>query len=377
MIIKKISTIKRSYGHWRGWRTNRKLLIIESDDWGSIRTSSSESLNFLERKGYPVKNNAYNLYDALESDEDVAGLIDLLGSIRNQEGKSPVFTANQLMANPDFEKIKSDRFNTYHYEPSSNTYLKYSNSSNVLDYFKSGMELGVWNPQLHGREHVHIKRWLNALQNGEKASLDAFDCGMFSLHSEVHPANKNEFMEAFDVYSDEDHLDLEQVISDAQVMFNQLWGRPSHSFIACCYIWHPRLEQILVSNNVRYMQGLSFQFVPNSNNSFKYKRSFHYTGQRSSSGLIYITRNAFFEPASYPNFNWIDDCLARIQLAFKWGAPAVLSTHRVNFIGRLDLNNRSRTLKQFQQLLLSIVKKWPDVEFVSSDKLGALLENNI
>lgn len=124
------------------------------------------------------------------------------------------------------------------------------------------------------------------------------------------------------------------------------------------------------------MQGLSFQFVPIPNKPFHYKNSFHYMGQRSCSGIRYLTRNVFFEPSSNPDFDWIDDCLARIQLAFKFGAPAILSTHRVNFIGRLDPNNRSRTLKQFNQLLQAVIKKWPDVEFVSSDKLASIIDNN-
>jgi len=32
-----------------GWRTNRKIIVIESDDWGSIRTLLNVFENFLFR----------------------------------------------------------------------------------------------------------------------------------------------------------------------------------------------------------------------------------------------------------------------------------------------------------------------------------------
>ena len=31
----------------RGWKTDHKIVVIESDDWGSIRMPSTETLNHL------------------------------------------------------------------------------------------------------------------------------------------------------------------------------------------------------------------------------------------------------------------------------------------------------------------------------------------
>lgn len=49
---------------------------------------------------------------------------------------------------------------------------------------------------------------------------------------------------------------------------------------------------------------------------------------------------------------------------------AVISSHRLNFIGNIDIQNRDRNLILFRKLLNKIMKKWPDVEFISSDELG-------
>jgi len=50
--------------------------------------------------------------------------------------------------------------------------------------------------------------------------------------------------------------------------------------------------------------------------------------------------------------------------------PAVVSTHRVNFMGELRAANRDRGLVLLEELLGRMVKHWPDVEFLSAVELG-------
>ena len=82
-----------------------------------------------------------------------------------------------------------------------------------------------------------------------------------------------------------------------------------------------------------------------------------------------------FEP-SYGNQDWVDSCLSDIDFAFKCHHPAVLCSHRVNYIGSLNEQNRAKGLSELNVLLKRIVKKWPDVEFMTSDQLGSLLNKN-
>jgi hypothetical protein len=53
--------------------------------------------------------------------------------------------------------------------------------------------------------------------------------------------------------------------------------------------------------------------------------------------------------------------------------PATISTHRVNYIGFLDSQNRDRGSKQLSILLNKILKTWPEVEFMTSVGLGDLI----
>ena len=93
-------------------------------------------------------------------------------------------------------------------------------------------------------------------------------------------------------------------------------------------------------------------------------------GERNDLGQIYLIRNAFFEPATRLNINWQKKIFNEIKAAFLVGAPVILSSHRVNFMGGLDEKNRERNLKLFGEILSSLVEKYPDIEFVSTEELS-------
>lgn len=150
-----------------------------------------------------------------------------------------------------------------------------------------------------------------------------------------------------------------------------MFGYRSESFIATTYTWSPLIEPSLKLNGVKYIQGLVSQRVPfDSGTKFYYKKN-NYQGKKNNLGQIYLMRNCFFEPSHFRDkFDVVDECLSRINIAFRWGKAAIISSHRLNFIGNIDIQNRDRNLILFQKLLNEIVKKWPDVEFISSDELG-------
>jgi hypothetical protein len=58
-----------------------------------------------------------------------------------------------------------------------------------------------------------------------------------------------------------------------------------------------------------------------------------------------------------------------IDISFKWGKPAIIGTHRINFAGRLGLEQRDKNLEMLDQLLTKILKKWPEVRFTDSTAL--------
>jgi len=90
---------------------------------------------------------------------------------------------------------------------------------------------------------------------------------------------------------------------------------------------------------------------------------------------LYLSRNGLFEPSLIAKTDWVAKCLESIKIAFKWNKPAVIGTHRINFIGSLVEENRTENLKKLEVLLTEILQRWPNVEFISSEELAKQFRN--
>ena len=376
MITKVRQAVTRHLINIPGWRARRRIVVIESDDWGSVRMASPEAYRHFLSLGYPVDQCPYNRYDMLESNDDLEALFEVLDSVKDKIGKPAVLTANSLVANPDFEKIEADNYSNYHYELLTDTLKRYPNHDRVFKLYHQGIESKLIKPQFHGREHLNIGRWMKALQEDDPFAKEAFRFRMFSVHPDSINDNGLEYMEALDYDTNEQLNSFNQILVDGANIFDQLWGYTSASFIASCYIWPKEVEPILSQAGVKYIQGTVVQAVPIPARRFEYKYKYHFLGQRNMFGQRYLIRNAFFEPSHTPASDNVGECLKRISVAFKWNKPAIISTHRLNFMGSIDPANRDRGLKALGELLKRIVIQWPDVEFMSSDKLGDIMDEN-
>lgn len=356
-----------------GWRTNRHIVVIESDDWGSIRMPSKEVFGQLLRDGYNVYEDVFSRYDSLETADDLARLFEVLGSVHDINGRPVIMTANSVVANPDFDKIETSGFLSYFYEPTTETYKHQPGCENSYEIIKQGIAGHVWRPQLHGREHLNVIRWMKALQDGDVVARLCFSQRHFSLTRKASLNVKTRFMDAFANATSETLIEETNIIKAACELFENMYGFRSKSFIAPCYIWRRELEPTLKVNGIDYLQGLLFQQIPIKDNPLKCKTKYHFLGQKNKFGQRYLVRNAFFEPYKGGVQNGVDECLMRIALAFKCHKPAIISSHRLNYIGTLDPDYRDQNLRQLQRLLNSIKQLWPDVEFMSSDQLGDLI----
>ena len=358
-----------------GWHTRRKILVIESDDWGSLRMPSREVYEEFLRRGVRVDKDPYCRYDGLATKEDLEALFEVLTSVKDKNGRHAILTANSVVANPVFEKIKDSNCQKYFYEPFTETLKRDVAHDGAWELWKQGMDAGIFHPQFHGREHLNVKKWLRVLQSGEEATCYAFAKGTFGLTSVVDARIKNNYMGAFNSGLDEDMPEYDTIITEGLKLFEQLFGYKSESFIATTYTWNPKIEPILARNGVKYLQGMVHQHIPiDDDKTFTYKKT-NFTGRKSPSGLTYVTRNAYFEPSQYDN-DWVGDCLNRVRIAFLWHKPAVISMHRLNVIGNIDEENRTRNLKLLKRLLIEITFRYPDVEFLSTDQLGHIIDES-
>lgn len=357
-----------------GWHTKRHILVIESDDWGSIRMPSKEVYDEFIRQGVRVDRDPYCRYDGLATADDLNALFEVLQSVKDANGHPAIVTANAVTANPVFDKIEALNFKDYYYEPFTETLKRSPNHDGAWEMWRQGMQAGVFHPQLHGREHLNVKKWLHTLQAGDEVTRLAFDLGTFGLTSAVDARIRKNYMGAFNSGLDEDLPGYDTIITEGQQLFEQLFGYKSESFIATTYTWNPKIEPILACNGVKYLQGMVHQHIPQDDDTtFTWKKD-NFTGRKSPAGLTYITRNCYFEPSQ--NSEGLDECLNRIQIAFRWHKPAIICMHRLNVIGSIVESNRTKNLADLKTLLQTVVQQWPDVEFMSSDQLGKTIDNS-
>lgn len=358
--------------NYPGWKTIRKILVIHSDDWGSIRMPSKEVYN----KSLNIKtigvNNPYNKYDTLASPDDLIALYEVLSSFKDQHSNTAKLTANCVVCNPDFERIEHDNFDQYYHEELKQTFAKYNNSK-ALDLWFEGLEKGLFYPQFHGREHVNVNFWLNYLKKGHKGVRFAFDHGYFGANFEDLSLKKTNFQASWDFNTVKENELVNESIIEGMNIFQQTFGYVSETIIAPSYTWSDSQENLLHKLGALQMQGIMVQKIPS--NSANYKRRFRFT---SNNGRIlgYQMRNAFFEPTLIHSNDSISNVIKRIDIAFNSGKPAIIGSHRLNFIGVHHEENRAKTLMQLKQLLKHITKKYPDIEFMSAAELAKAMNKS-
>ena len=364
--------LSRAYSNFFGWQTKRKIVAIESDDWGTIRMPSKETFTALLKKGIRVDKCPYNSFDCLESEADLNDLFEVLSSVKDSISNHPVITANSLVANPDFHKIRESDFQEYSFESVTETFTKYNSNSKVFRLIPEGMSNKLFFPQFHGREHLNVNRWMNALRNNFPETKFAFDYEVFGISKNITQEKRGSYLAAMDFDSAAESIEKNIILESGLKMFESIYKFKSESFIAPNYIWSDELLKTLLDNNIKFLKGANLQSQPNIANGIK-KSIRHTIGERSKLGQIYLNRNCFFEPTLTPKTNTVDSCLKDISVAFSFNKPAIIISHRLNFIGGIEISNREKNLKLFTSLLSKIVKKWPDVEFLNTNELGKLI----
>jgi hypothetical protein len=346
----------------------KKWVIIESDDWGSIRTSSKKSYENLLKKGYPVDQCSYNRLDALESNTDLEALFETLHSVKDAAGNPANITFNTIMTNPDFSAIEKSDYQEYHSEHFFQTLKKYPKHDRVELLYAQGIKAKCITPQFHGREHLHVNNWMQALKLKQQDILDAFKEEMFTVHNLNRFSCKDFNLDAWAMHSSTDERVISDAIVDGLNLFEKTFAYKSKSAIAPCFSMSERVEKVLHEQGVNHIQGAYIQDRIRADRGVEKVK--HFMGRKNKYGQFFTIRNANFEPSIHPDNPWIESVLQDVYWAFFWGKPAIINTHRINFIGYLDEKNRTNNLYLLKQILQRIVRKWPDMRFVSSAELS-------
>lgn len=353
-----------------GKSIGKKVVVIECDDWGGIGMPSKETYLKLLDAGLSINENRYHRNDTLEDIDDLSELFALLRKHKDHKGNSAVMTPFCNVANPNFERISENNFQEYYSETFMETYKRYSRSNQLMDTWQEGIREGVFVPEYHGREHIATAYWLKLLNTDDKKLRAAFDHGFVGQTPPGTPPVVKDFRPNYYVFNEDDIQDVEHSLEEGVDIFNHAFRIPAKVFNAPNGVFIPSLNKSLVKKGIR------FNAVPrmrlDRDETGNYVNKTYATGYKTPEGITCYVRNANFEPTD-DHYRGLGHVMNQISGAFRCGKAAVIGTHRANFVGGINEANRKKGLEELDLLLTQVLKKWPDVSFMSSRDFAELL----
>src|ERR1700756_3064399 len=131
---------------------SRPLVLLQSDDWGRVGVRDKDGYEQLRSRGLRLGEHPYDLY-TLETADDVGALASLLTRHRDSTGRHPSLVMNFCTANLDFNKAAAEKYKTPCLLPLDQGLPGRWSRPRLLEAYRAGIELGVFQPGLHGISH--------------------------------------------------------------------------------------------------------------------------------------------------------------------------------------------------------------------------------
>lgn len=349
-----------------GFSTKRKLVVFSVDDYGNVRIGSKEAFNKMQASPYK-SSSIFDNFDALETYEDLESLYDVLQSVKDINDRPACFTPFALAANIDFEKIKENNYERFYHEDLITTFKKL-NEDKTHKLILEGVKSKVYLPEFHGREHVNVVLFDKLLQQKNKSLLFNLELESYSRIQD-NEGNKIPYSVAFYNQNQEAIAQQKTIIENGIQLFKKVYEYAPSNFMPPSATASLELNSKLAEAGIKYYD--SYRFRHNSKKLFK--KEYFYTGKKIDSNKCYLVRNVVFEPSQNRTIDSVGIAMNQIKYAFMMGKPAIISSHRVNFCGRINEDNRKFGLDSLRELLSKIKKEWPEVEFISAAELGNII----
>jgi hypothetical protein len=310
------------------------VLIIESDDWGA---GPPEQADRLER------------------------LAAVLASYHDCRGHPAVMTLGVVLAVPDGPAMQQSSTPRY-----QRRYLSDSCCARIRDAMLAGQTTGVFELQLHGLEHY----WPAALEQAAERDPHVRDWTL-----SIEPPATEDLPSALQTrWADGSRLPsvrlpeaiAERTAAEEVASFRATLGCDPLVAVPPTFVWPLSVEagwsaagvEVVITPAQRYeARDASGQLVPAGPRLLN--------GQRSETGLCYLVRNVYLEPS----FGHSDqDGLDGLGRKWRTGRPALMETHRFNFLGReQDCERAFSVLKAF---LAQASARYPNLRFTTPAALA-------
>lgn len=357
-----------------GWRSKRKVVVISVDDYGNVRIDSRKALDKMTADGLNLQGR-FDAFDTLETRQDLEALFSVLTSVTDRNGRHAVFTPFAMPCNINFERMEEAGFDEYHYELLPQTFEKLAEKQpeaykGAWNLVHEGIKAKIYVPLFHGREHLNLKVFEEKLIRKDPALITALKQRSYPGLGDTGYATISQ-MAAFEFDEFDENLRFHDMIRDGLNRFEEVYGYRADHFNPPGGREHPVIHKTLKECGVNY---IDTPFIKTEHQgSGRYRKVFNYTGKKNRQGQIFLVRNVVFEPTENRGVDWVSFAMKQIEAAFRWKRPAIISSHRVNFCGHIDEENRKEGLRALRELLKKITNRWPDVEFMAANELGDLI----
>ena len=341
--------------------TRARAVVFESDDWGLCGFLPDHATLVAFGTAMPQNSRYPPVYggSTLEDSTAVADLCGVLAAHHGRDGMPAVLQPNYIVAALACEPLagaeqysgrllaRLDQQNGwFRYEL---PYLpRLYARRGLLPSMRAGIQSGVWYPEFHGSYHYDPQRRRDAVA-ADSIAREAACRGVLPFPGDS---------KAWELGPWRDSADLMQELDAALAVFAGLFARRPASVIAPDYTWGDRCERMWSRRGLTVIQAKREQRHPRYAGGRPLARARKLvarTGDRlRHRGRVYLERNCRLEPVQTLDTGAVvADCLWQIRKAWRSGEPAVVETHRINYV-HLDEAVRRDGLGALASVLASL-----------------------
>jgi hypothetical protein len=315
---------------WREPSLRMPVLILESDDWGPGPETDADSL---------------------------ARIAEVLERYQDRCGRHPVVTIGAVLAVPSPADgapgcppvtLSAERFRA------------------VRERLVGSAESGILSLQLHCMEHYWpaalqaaarrdgaVARWL---ESGEAPRTESLPSHLQTRWADVST------LPSVALASD----DIAEAVQQELSTFAAVFGRPATVAVPPTFVWDERVERAWANGGIRYVVTPGRRYVGRDEaGRLVAEGGPIYTGQRGETGVVYLVRDRYFEPALGHD---AERALAALAEKTHACQPTLLEMHRFNFTG--DPTEVAKAVSELDRFLANAVRTYPELRFLNTAELG-------
>jgi hypothetical protein len=314
-------------------------VLIESDDWGPGGDYHATRL----------KN-----------------LLAMFNQHRDSVNRPAILTADIVLSLPDIQNIAATNNGSYHRKT-------LENFPEIYKAMQAGIKEGVLVPQLHGLEHLNGKAFARLSQLNDPRIQQTKTTNEWRDWETLDPPLQGHYVDGSSLPTTPiSETEATEIIDEASRTFEQLFGCPSLSTVAPCYLWNDTIEQQWSKNRISVIQTAGYR-CSGRNETGKYfqDKPLLRVGDKNKFNQIYLVRNIMYEPVDGKNTT--ASAFQEALIAHRQALPLTISTHRYNYTRSEEAFDSS--LQGLNELLQKITTTLPASRFLSSAELGQFLHH--